>query len=207
MNLPLSVLDLAPVNLGETAAAALRRTVELARLAERLGHVRYWLAEHHNMAGVASAAPEVLIGHVASATGRIRVGSGGIMLPNHVPLQLAEQFQTLAALHPGRIDLGLGRAPGTDPAAVRARRWFGSPPQPASAGTHAAAAHARATNSRAPKRWTSGGPGPAPAPAAPRGPGGRGSRRRPAPWGTAWRRSPGRSGGPRHAPPERRRTK
>lgn len=124
MTCPLSVLDLAPVPQGETASATLRRTVDLARLAERLGFVRYWFAEHHNMPGIASSSPELLIGHIASATERIRVGSGGIMLPNHVPLQLAERFHTLAALHPGRIDLGLGRAPGTDPITVRALRSF-----------------------------------------------------------------------------------
>lgn len=124
MTVPLSVLDLAPIGSGSTPSEALRRTVELARLAERLGYTRYWLAEHHNLPSVASSAPEVLIGHVASATERIRVGSGGMMLPNHVPLRVAETFQTLEALHPGRIDLGLGRAPGTDPATSRALRPF-----------------------------------------------------------------------------------
>lgn len=124
MSLPLWVLDLAPVAAGSTAAEALGRTVELARAAERLGFTRYWLAEHHGMPSIASSAPEILIGHVAAATERIRVGSGGIMLPNHVPLQVAERFYTLAALHPGRIDLGIGRAPGTDPATVRALRPF-----------------------------------------------------------------------------------
>ena len=124
MPVPYSILDVVPVAAGESAAEALRRTVELARLADDSGYARYWFAEHHNMPGIASASPEVLIAHVAAATRRIHVGSGGIMLPNHVPLQLAEQFHTLEALHPGRIDLGLGRAPGTDPTTVRALRSF-----------------------------------------------------------------------------------
>ncbi|HWY24500.1 MAG TPA: LLM class flavin-dependent oxidoreductase [Nevskia sp.] len=124
MNIPLSVLDLAPVPTGTTAAEAARRTVDLARLADRLGYVRYWFAEHHSMASVASSYPEILIAHVAAATSRIRVGSGGIMLPNHAPLRVAEAFHTLEALHPGRIDLGLGRAPGSEPAASRALRAF-----------------------------------------------------------------------------------
>jgi luciferase family oxidoreductase group 1 len=124
MTIPLSVLDLAPIGSGSTPSQALRGTVELARLADRLGYTRYWFAEHHNLPSVASSAPEVLIEHVASATRRIRVGSGGMMLPNHVPLRVAETFQTLEALHPGRIDLGLGRAPGTDPATSRALRPF-----------------------------------------------------------------------------------
>jgi luciferase family oxidoreductase group 1 len=124
MKLSLSVLDLAPIASGSTASQALRKTVELARLAERLGYTRYWFAEHHNIPSVASSAPEVLIGHVASATERIRVGSGGIMLPNHVPLRVAETFHTLEALHPGRIDLGIGRAPGTDPVTAQALRPF-----------------------------------------------------------------------------------
>ncbi|HEX2224960.1 MAG TPA: LLM class flavin-dependent oxidoreductase [Thermoanaerobaculia bacterium] len=131
MTLPLSVLDLAPVGSGSTPSQALRRTVDLARLADRLGYTRYWFAEHHNIPSVASSAPEVLIGHVAAATPRIRVGSGGIMLPNHTPLRIAEAFQTLEALHPGRIDLGLGRAPGTDPATVQALRPFDSEQYPA----------------------------------------------------------------------------
>jgi luciferase family oxidoreductase group 1 len=109
-----SVLDLSPVPAGEPEAQALRNTLDLARLAESLGFHRYWLAEHHGGAMVASSAPEVLIGHVAAATERIRVGSGGMMLPNHAPLKVAEQFKVLEALHPGRIDLGIGRAPGTD---------------------------------------------------------------------------------------------
>jgi luciferase family oxidoreductase group 1 len=119
---PLSILDLAHVRQGGTTAEALAHTVELAQLAERLGYRRFWLAEHHNIPGVASAATSVLIGHVAGATRTIRVGSGGIMLPNHAPLVIAEQFGTLEALYPGRIDLGLGRAPGGDQAAARALR-------------------------------------------------------------------------------------
>ena len=119
---PFSVLDLAPVPQGGTPADALRNTLDLARNAERLGFTRYWLAEHHNMVGIASAATAVVIGHVAGGTSRIRVGSGGIMLPNHSPLVIAEQFGTLATLYPGRIDLGLGRAPGTDQLTTRALR-------------------------------------------------------------------------------------
>ncbi len=109
-----SVLDLAPIVQGSDAGKALANTIPLAQTAERLGFVRYWVAEHHNMQGIASSATAVVIGHVAAATERIRVGSGGIMLPNHAPLVIAEQFGTLASLYPGRIDLGLGRAPGTD---------------------------------------------------------------------------------------------
>lgn len=120
--IPLSVLDLAHVRRGGTIAEAFNNTVELARQAERLGYRRFWLAEHHNIPGVASAATSVLIGHVAGATRTIRVGSGGIMLPNHAPLVIAEQFGTLETLYPGRIDLGLGRAPGGDQAAARALR-------------------------------------------------------------------------------------
>src|SRR3954449_4396606 len=111
---PLSVLDLAPIREDSTPAEALRESLELAPLVERLGYHRLWVAEHHNIPGVASSATSVLIGALAAATSTIRVGSGGIMLPNHAPLVIAEQFGTLAALHPGRIDLGLGRAPGTD---------------------------------------------------------------------------------------------
>ena len=122
MSLHLSVLDLAPVASGSTPADAVRRTVELAQLAERLGYVRYWFAEHHSLPSVASSAPEILIAHIAAATQRIRVGSGGIMLPNHAPLRIAEAFRTLAALHPDRIDLGIGRAPGSDAHASRALR-------------------------------------------------------------------------------------
>src|SRR5690606_11990642 len=120
--IPLSVLDLSPVSEGSDAATSLRNTLELAQLAERLGFTRYWLAEHHNMPGIASAATAVVIGHVAAGTSTIRVGAGGIMLPNHVPLVIAEQFGTLESLFPGRIDLGLGRAPGTDQATARALR-------------------------------------------------------------------------------------
>ncbi len=112
---PLSVLDLSPIKQGSDASDALRESAELARHCETLGYRRYWLAEHHNMPGIASAATAVAIGHVAAATSTIRVGAGGIMLPNHAPLVIAEQFGTLAALFPGRIDLGIGRAPGTDP--------------------------------------------------------------------------------------------
>jgi luciferase family oxidoreductase group 1 len=113
-DVPLSVLDLSPVAAGTTAGQALRQTTELARRTEELGYQRFWVAEHHNMPAIASSAPAVLIAHLAAATSRIRVGSGGVMLPNHAPLVVAEQFGTLEALHPGRIDLGIGRAPGTD---------------------------------------------------------------------------------------------
>jgi luciferase family oxidoreductase group 1 len=119
---PFSILDLSPIVQGGTVAEALDRSRDLARHAERLGYRRYWLAEHHNMPGIASAATSVVIGHVAAGTKTIRVGSGGIMLPNHSPLVIAEQFGTLEALYPGRIDLGLGRAPGTDQIAARALR-------------------------------------------------------------------------------------
>jgi len=118
----LSVLDLSPITEGSDAATSFARTLDLARHTEDLGYRRYWLAEHHGMPGIASAATAVLIAHVAGGTQRIRVGAGGIMLPNHSPLQVAEQFGTLAALYPGRIDLGLGRAPGSDPATARALR-------------------------------------------------------------------------------------
>ena len=121
-SVPLSVLDLAPVPSGGSSRQALADTVALAQHVERLGYRRFWVAEHHGMPGVASSAPAVLIGAVAAATHRIRVGSGGVMLPNHAPLVVAEQFGTLEALHPGRIDLGLGRAPGTDPATASALR-------------------------------------------------------------------------------------
>ena len=120
--IPLSVLDLSPIVEGGDAAGALRNTLDLARHAERWGYRRFWLAEHHSMPGIASAATAVVIGHVAAGTSTIRVGAGGIMLPNHAPLLVAEQFGTLAALHPGRIDLGLGRAPGSDQATARALR-------------------------------------------------------------------------------------
>jgi luciferase family oxidoreductase group 1 len=119
---PLSVLDLAPVPDGGSAGEALRATIDLAIHAERLGYRRFWVAEHHNMPGIASSAPPVLIGHIADATQAIRVGSGGVMLPNHVSLVVAEQFGMLEALHPGRIDLGIGRAPGTDQATAAALR-------------------------------------------------------------------------------------
>ena len=121
---PLSVLDLAPIVEGGSATQAFANSLSLARHAERLGYRRFWLAEHHNMPGIASAATAVLIGHVAGGTSRIRVGAGGVMLPNHAPLQVAEQFGTLGSLYPGRIDLGLGRAPGTDQAATRALRRY-----------------------------------------------------------------------------------
>lgn len=117
-----NVLDLAPIVVGGDASQALRETLDLARHAERLGYRRYWLAEHHNMPGIASAATAVVIAHVAGGTRTIRVGAGGIMLPNHAPLVIAEQFGTLAALFPGRIDLGLGRAPGTDQRTAHALR-------------------------------------------------------------------------------------
>jgi luciferase family oxidoreductase group 1 len=120
--IPLSVLDLAPVPAGEDAAHALRNSRDLAQHAERWGFKRYWIAEHHNMPGIASAATAVVIGYVAAGTSTIRVGAGGVMLPNHAPLVVAEQFGTLESLYPGRIDLGLGRAPGTDQLTVRALR-------------------------------------------------------------------------------------
>jgi luciferase family oxidoreductase group 1 len=120
--IPLSVLDLSPVVEGSDVGQALRNTVALARRAEQLGFHRYWLAEHHNMPGIASAATALVIGQVAQATSTIRVGAGGIMLPNHAPLVIAEQFGTLEALYPGRIDLGVGRAPGTDQLTARALR-------------------------------------------------------------------------------------
>lgn len=119
---PLSILDLVPVVQGSTPRQALECSLDLARHAERLGYTRYWVAEHHNMAGIASAATSVVIGYLAGGTKTIRVGAGGIMLPNHSPLQIAEQFGTLESLYPGRIDLGLGRAPGTDQLTVRAMR-------------------------------------------------------------------------------------
>ena len=120
----LSVLDLAPVVEGSTTREALHNSLDLAQHAEKLGYNRFWLAEHHNMPGIASAATAVVIAHVAGGTSRIRVGAGGIMLPNHSPLMVAEAFGTLAELHPGRIDLGLGRAPGTDQATARALRRY-----------------------------------------------------------------------------------
>jgi len=120
--IPFSVLDLAPIVRGATAADAFRNSLDLAQHAERWGYRRYWLAEHHNMPGIASAATAVVIGHIAGGTSTIRVGAGGIMLPNHSPLVVAEQFGTLESLYPGRIDLGLGRAPGTDPRTTMALR-------------------------------------------------------------------------------------
>jgi luciferase family oxidoreductase group 1 len=120
--IPFSVLDLSPIPQGSDAAQSFRNTLALAQAAERFGYQRYWLAEHHGMPGIASAATSILINHVAAGTRTIRVGAGGIMLPNHSPLVIAEQFGTLESLHPGRIDLGLGRAPGSDQATARALR-------------------------------------------------------------------------------------
>ena len=117
-----SVLDLSPIPEGSNATVALRNSLDLAQKAEKLGYNRYWLAEHHNMPGIASAATSVVIGHIAAGTKKIRVGAGGIMLPNHSPLVIAEQFGTLASLYPERIDLGLGRAPGSDMLTARALR-------------------------------------------------------------------------------------
>jgi len=122
MLMPLSVLDLSPIVSGSKDSEALTNTLNLAQVADRLGYTRYWLAEHHNIPSVASTAPEIMIGHVASVTSRIRVGAGGIMLPNHAPLRIAEVFRVLEALHPGRIDLGLGRAPGSNPETALALR-------------------------------------------------------------------------------------
>ncbi|NEU30490.1 LLM class flavin-dependent oxidoreductase [bacterium LRH843] len=121
-NIPLSILDLAPINLESDAAQSFKNSVELAQHVEKWGFNRYWLAEHHNMPGIASSATSVVIGHIAGATSHIRVGSGGIMLPNHAPLMIAEQFGTLESMYPGRIDLGLGRAPGSDQATAYALR-------------------------------------------------------------------------------------
>jgi luciferase family oxidoreductase group 1 len=120
--IPLSLLDLSPVAAGSSGAVALRNSLDLARLADRLGYTRYWVAEHHNLASIASSAPDIMIGQIAAATTRMRVGSGGVMLPNHAPLMVAERFKVLEALFPGRIDLGLGRAPGTDPVTSYALR-------------------------------------------------------------------------------------
>src|SRR6187200_441907 len=120
--IPLSILDLSPVSAGSTAAQALRNSLDLARLADDLGFARYWVAEHHNLPSIASSAPDIMIGQIAAITRHMRIGSGGVMLPNHAPLMVAERFKTLEALFPGRIDLGLGRAPGTDPATAYALR-------------------------------------------------------------------------------------
>ncbi len=123
--IPLSVLDLSPVTTATPGSVALRNSLDLARLADRLGYKRYWVAEHHNLANVGSSAPEIMIGQIAAVTSHMRVGSGGVMLPNHAPLMVAERFKVLEALFPGRIDLGLGRAPGTDQItsyALRARQ-------------------------------------------------------------------------------------
>src|SRR6187401_1911202 len=126
LDIPFSVLDLAPINLGSTPSESFRNSLSLARHVEELGYHRFWLAEHHNMTGIASAATSVVIGHIAGGTSTIRVGAGGIMLPNHAPLVIAEQFGTLESLYPGRIDLGLGRAPGGDQNTARAlRRYLG----------------------------------------------------------------------------------
>jgi luciferase family oxidoreductase group 1 len=122
LDVPVSVLDLAPVGEGSSERAALRASIELVQVAERLGYRRHWVAEHHNMPGIASSAPAVLLAHLASVTDTIRLGSGGVMLPNHAPLVIAEQFGMLEALHPGRIDLGIGRAPGTDQVTAAALR-------------------------------------------------------------------------------------
>jgi luciferase family oxidoreductase group 1 len=119
---PLSVLDLSPITEGSDAGQSLRNSLDLARHVEALGYRRFWMAEHHNLPGIASAATAVALAHVAAGTGRIRIGAGGIMLPNHAPLLVAEQFGTLAALHPGRVELGLGRAPGSDQVTARAVR-------------------------------------------------------------------------------------
>src|SRR5580704_14372314 len=120
--IPFSILDLCPIVEGATASDAFRNSLDLAQHAEAWGYRRFWLAEHHNVPGIASAATSVVIAHIAGGTKTIRVGSGGVMLPNHTPLVIAEQFGTLASLYPGRIDLGLGRAPGTDPLTARALR-------------------------------------------------------------------------------------
>lgn len=127
MRLPLSVLDLSPVGAGVAPSAAVRESIELAVLADKLGFTRYWFAEHHNMASIAASAPEIMIAHAAAKTQRIRLGAGGIMIPNHTPLHVVEVFRTLEALYPGRVDLGLGRAPGTDPTTSAALRRSDDP--------------------------------------------------------------------------------
>ena len=121
-SLPISVLDLIPSRAGEPASSAIAQSVELARHVEQLGYKRYWVAEHHSIQGLVCSATPILIGHIAAATKKIRVGSGGVMLPNHAPLVVAEQFGTLESMYPGRIDLGLGRAPGGDFQTMRALR-------------------------------------------------------------------------------------
>jgi luciferase family oxidoreductase group 1 len=127
--IPLSVLDLSPVTTATPGSAALRNSLDLARLADRLGYKRYWVAEHHNLANVGSSSPEIMIGQIAAVTTHMRIGSGGVMLPNHAPLMVAERFKVLEALFPGRIDLGLGRAPGTDPVTSYALRVRQDPRQ------------------------------------------------------------------------------
>ena len=127
MNLPLSILDLSPVSEGSTGAQALDNSIDLARHAERLGYTRYWIAEHHNIPSVASSTPEIMIGQIARVTSTMRVGSGGIMLPNHTPLKVVEAFRVLEALFPDRIDLGIGRAAGTDPKTAMALRRLTDP--------------------------------------------------------------------------------
>src|SRR5580704_19170225 len=122
MALALSVLDLVPLSVGSSSVAALRGATRLALAVDRLGYTRLWYAEHHNLPGIATTTPEILIAHVGSMTSRIRLGAGGVMLPNHSPLQVAESYKLLEAIHPGRIDLGLGRAPGTDPMTALALR-------------------------------------------------------------------------------------
>lgn len=122
MTLPLSVLDLSPITTGSTSTQALRNSIDLAKRVDHLGYTRYWFAEHHNMPSIASSVPEVMIGQVARETAHLRVGSGGVMLPNHPPLKIVETFRMLEALYPGRIDLGIGRAPGTDPLTAYALR-------------------------------------------------------------------------------------
>src|SRR4051794_9124058 len=167
---PLSVLDLAPIGTGSTATAALATSTKLVQLVEDLGFRRYWVAEHHGMPGIASSSPAVLIAHLAAVTERIRVGSGGVMLPNHQPLVIAEQFGTLDALHPGRIDLGIGRAPGTDQRTARALRR----------GTAAPGAGAVPHQPAARRSYFPGGrPPPAPPPGGQGPPGGRLGARRP----------------------------
>src|SRR6202008_3054037 len=124
----LSVLDLSPVIVGGSGPTSLKNSLDLARLADQLGYTRYWVAEHHNLPSIASSAPEIMIGQIAALTQRMRIGSGGVMLPNHAPLMVAERFKVLEGLFPGRIDLGLGRAPGTDPVtsyALRRRQGVG----------------------------------------------------------------------------------